>query len=192
MAWFSSKADRFRKAKYTDLFVGLDRDRNGCVESGDLLHAAHALATACDLPPDSAAARQIHAALRDLWDAWSGVMDEDVDGVIRLDEFVGYHATLAGRLHGGGAMPHWATGAFHTLFSALDLDGDGRISRAEYAAWLGALGSSADAAIAFEALDLDGDGVIAVDELDALYAAWVTAGEPGAPGNLLMTGRLPG
>jgi uncharacterized protein (DUF2141 family) len=68
-----------------------------------------------------------------------------------------------------------------------DRDGDGKISRAEFAANLQAYGVAAPAAAeAFSHLDRDGDGFIDTDELLQNVEEFFYGDDPNAPGNWLV------
>lgn len=191
MWWFSSSSSRFRRTKYEDYFHCLDRNRSGYLDADDLRRFADHLQARLGW----SAGDPRHAALVDAaqsyWRCLRDRMDEDQDGVVQLGEFVGCYDALADEIVGTGAIPPWAMVFVRALFQALDADGDGSISRLEYALYLEAIGSDADASAAFSRLDLDGNGVLDLQELETLYTQWLTDVEAGNPGNLLMTGRLP-
>lgn len=191
MWWRPSSEKRFRYAKYRDWFACLDRDRSGALDPRDASAYArwfqHHHGWQDDAPPYLA----VVAAWQDFWRAFEGPMDEDTDGVIRIDEFVGFHATLSDEIGRTGETPAWAAGPVEALFRTLDLDGDGYITAQEYGLYLASIGSEADAAAAFATLDVDQDGQLDLSQIRALYTEWVTATSPEAVGNLLLTGRLP-
>lgn len=177
-------------ARYCDAFDCLDTNKNGCIEWSDLERSAEVIRAHFGWDRESAPYRETLEDLRGFWDTVAASMDEDGDGVIGLDEWVGFFTTLA-RQCGPSArrLPEWARGHVHALLRAVDHNGDGAISQPEYALYLRSIGSDADPDAAFRAMDGDGDGVLELAEVEELYCQWVSSSDPSAPGNLLVTGR---
>jgi Ca2+-binding EF-hand superfamily protein len=126
--------------------------------------------------------RAFHA----LWDALQhrSTMQGSIDRTCFVDLFE--EAAAHAREH--GEVPDWALAHLHATLSALDVDGDGGITRREYASWLAAIGSDACADTAFDLLDLDGNGELDIAEIEALFKQWLTQ-SGDTPGACLMTGR---
>ncbi|MFD9734955.1 EF-hand domain-containing protein [Umezawaea sp. NPDC059074] len=120
------------------LFTLLDNNGNGVIDRSDLEGFATRIGAA-----DKAVA---------LWGALSS-LDADSDGVVAKHEFLAgadYDAVFE------------ATVALHAaLFDSADVDGDGRVSRAEWGAINSSLGiSDADAESGFGTIDADRDGQV--------------------------------
>jgi Ca2+-binding EF-hand superfamily protein len=187
--WFGrSKADRFRDAKVSMWFHLLDVSRSGYLAREDFQSLADRVLGVIRGAGHSGDG--VAAAFEALWDVILSRADEDGDGIIGLDEFLGYHRTLAADAV-GGRLPAYAVEPVWALFSALDHDHSGGISHEEYALYLRSIGSHADARLAFERLDLNGDGVVSLEEVVQHYTDWVCTSDYESPGNLLMTGSVP-
>lgn len=194
MFWRRDTSAPYRRAKYLDWFGCLDADGSGRVEQADVLRYADRIAKLQGWSPDDGRHAALVETLCAFWSHFRAAMDEDGDGVVVIDEFLGFFTTLDRDLRKGRGLPTWATELVQGLFLGLDLDGDGCICVEEYSTYLRALGVQADAeaaAAAFATLDLDGDGKVCGDELVELFRGWVCGQGPGEPGNLLLTGREP-
>lgn len=191
MWWRPSPTNRFRRDKFADYFRLLDRNRNGIIDLRDFKVYAIEVQKALDLPGDHPHLARLNEAKQDLWTAVSAVMDEAGDGSVRKDELVGTFANLEYQLRGGAAVPRWALQHIQSVFGVLDLDQSGGIDEHEYAIYLRAMGSDAHAGNAFDRLGPDSDGTLRLDRVEVLYREWITAGDAEAPGNVLMTGRIP-
>ncbi len=191
MWWRPSPANRFRRDKFADYFRLLDRTHNGILQHDDFRAYEQAIRRSLELPEDHPRVRHLHEATEELWEEMDAVMDEAGVGSIRQDELVGTFAHLESLLRGGAPVPKWAVQHIRAVFGVLDLDESGGIDQDEYALYLRAMGSDADPAEAFARLGPDPDGTLHLDRVEVLFREWITAGETEAPGNVLMTGRLP-
>jgi Ca2+-binding EF-hand superfamily protein len=69
------------------------------------------------------------------------------------------------------------------MFEAIDANGDGRISRAEYQQLIETwTGQPADTGEVFGLLDADGDGYLSLAEFVALWTEFWVGDNPNAPG----------
>lgn len=189
MYWQNASEDRFRRAKFVDFFRCLDRDGNGVLEKVDFDLVVERLKAYA--PDASADWDAVLTAWHGLWTHIQELMDVNRDDVITEQEFIGFYARAAQTSFDEADVPEWALKHIDATLKAMDLDGDGQISQAEYQAYLHAIGSEADPAPAFARLDTNGDGQIDMSELSAQFGEWLTAGRAGGAGNLLVTGRLP-
>lgn len=187
---FPPQTTPFCQAKILDWFHHLDHNHDGTLERGDLDAIAESVIAKGAWKADTPQAAHLRETHHELWaEMWSH-MDEDCDGTVSRDEFVGFWKGLGQDVKRRG-LPPWAWRLVRSTFAAYDHDGDGRITGEEYALYLQAIGSDADAAAAFAQLDLDGNGHLDLDELKLLFGEWLTAEEVASPGNVLMTGRVP-
>lgn len=190
--WFRpSRARRFRAAKYDAWFRGMDRDRDGSITLDDLHDAADRLREHHGWPEDHPAHQHVRAAGEALWATIVGEADRSRDADVRRDEFAAFLGWATEEHGRTGELPESARLWVPRLFEMLDVDGSGRITEEEYGLFLQVMGAEGDAAAAFATLDLDGDGSIDLREVERLFEQWVISGEPGQPGNVLMTGREP-
>ncbi len=192
MGLFTRLRRRFCEAKYRDFFQLLDRDGDGLVRWADFEGRAEALTARLQIDPDDLRAVRVVAAQRAYWEVLVARTDEDGDGAIGLGELCGFLHALADNTRRAEEVPDWALEPLRALLDVIDQDGDGQIDGEEFADYLGVMRSDANPEVAFTHLDLNGDGRIDLDELQRLYAQWLTSEDPASPGNWLMTGRLSG
>jgi Ca2+-binding EF-hand superfamily protein len=83
-----------------------------------------------------------------------------------------------------GEMPEAVAGTAEAMFEAVDQNGDGKISRAEYRqlveAWTG---RTTDTDEAFALLDLNHDGHLSHEEFTEHWTEFWAGDDPGAPGS---------
>ncbi|MEU4516932.1 EF-hand domain-containing protein [Nonomuraea wenchangensis] len=88
---------------------------------------------------------------------------------------------------GLGGMTDAVSGTADAMFEAIDLDGDGLISRSEYGAliatWNGAPSATDEI---FPRLDLDGDGHLTRDEFRVHWTEFWAGDDPDAPGTYVF------
>lgn len=188
---FASPKTSLRQQKYADWFRCLDRTGDGSVDRDDFEAIVLTMTSALGWGAAASESRALRAAYMDLFDALSAHLDEDGDGKIDLDEFVGFYSSLAADVERTGTVPRWALAQLRCLLESLDTDGDGAISVEEFGTYLRAVGSDAAAETAFRLLDENGDGLVSLTELETRFREWLTSDDPSRPGNVLMTGRLP-
>lgn len=191
MWWRPSPERRFRRDKYADYFQCLDRNGNGRIDRNDLGHYASAVQEQLRLPGDSPELSRLRATTQALWASITGPMDGRGEGSVRFDELVGFFVDVHEHAQEGGELPRAAQDHVLATFAVLDRDGDGFIDADDYAVYLAAIGSDADAAEAFAHLDAEGAGRLSMDAIERRYREWVSAGDPAVGGNYLLTGRLP-
>ncbi|MFD6885548.1 EF-hand domain-containing protein [Streptomyces sp. NPDC059957] len=143
------------------LFVALDADEDGFVGWGDHERIVDRYATGYELAKDDP---KISSLERAYWSQWLGLLQQASPGQERLslDEFV-----AANRAAGFGANgSHLLDDIARAVFDVVDVDGDKKISRDEFARYLGLWGiSPEDAPLAFQRLDLDRDAFISQQEV---------------------------
>ncbi len=184
-------AAAFRQAKYVDWFRCLARGDKEWIDLSDLTLYICGIADRFDFAAGGEDLTKLIEIVGSWWTDMASRMDVNDDGAISIDEFIDFYAAAAEATEREGSVQDWANHIVDAVFDALDIDGDGFISVEEYASYLEAIGSDGDAAAAFARLDLDADGKIDVAEIDALYRDWICMGHPRAPGNMLLTGRMP-
>lgn len=190
--WFRpSRERRFRAAKYHAWFRELDRDGDGSITLDDLHDSADRLKEHHGWPEDHPALVHLRAAGEAFWATIIGEADRNRDHDVREDEFAAFLGWAAAEHARTGELPEAARMWVPRLFAVLDVNDSGRISRDEYDRFLQVMSSAGDVQDAFSKMDLDGDGHLDLTEIETLFEQWVVGGEPGLPGNLLMTGAEP-
>ena len=178
-------------AKFTYAFHCLDIDGTGALDATDFLRLADRLAGSRGWSSTDPRLSVIREGLVDYWDMLCMLCDHDGSGTVDLEEFLLFHHMMIAETHEFQEPPPWALAMVETLLEALDADGDGRIDRGEYAAYLWAIRSTMNAETAFRKLDLDGSGFLELKELRELMASYLTSTVPEEPGNYLLTGGWP-
>ena len=167
-------ASGFQRSKIAGVFEAMDRDRRGALVEGDFVALAERWTTLRGLTPDSEQYARLRAIMLG-W--WSSLASASRDGArVALDDVMAVVDQLPGMLDAVSATAD-------AMFEAIDANGDGRISRAEYRqlieAWNGRV---TDTDEVFALLDLDGDGHISQQEFRGLWTQFWVEDDPQAPG----------
>ncbi|MFG3281300.1 EF-hand domain-containing protein [Streptomyces sp. NPDC048111] len=177
-------ASAFQELKLTEMFAALDADGDGCLREDDFTAL---VARWCRLPavrerPELRA--RVETLLMGWWAALLEEGDADGDGAIDMAELL----VVVDKLP---AMVAEVTATAHTVFDAVDANGDGRISPEEHRTLVETWnGRPVDMTGVFERLDLDGDGHLGRDEFALLWRQFWMSDEPREPGKWLC-GRIP-
>jgi Ca2+-binding EF-hand superfamily protein len=163
-------------------FYLLDINKDGVVERDDLMGLATRIAERSGWSEGSAEYERVSTAYDAIWSSFWAASDTDGDGRVTIDErFAGlefFDSLPAEELKSVASPP------ISAVFDALDLDGDGEISRGEYSACVTALGvSEADADEAFEKLDANSDGRLTRDEYIDRLIEFYASSDPEVAGN---------
>ncbi|MEU0369723.1 EF-hand domain-containing protein [Streptomyces sp. NPDC006283] len=143
------------------LFAVLDADEEGFVTWGSYQRIVDRYTVGYALAKSDARIKDLQRAY---WAQWLGLLSQAPPGLDRLsrEEFVAANRALAYGSHAAQLLEDLA----QAVFNVLDVDGDKRISRDEFARYLEFCEiSSADAAVVFRRLDLDGDAFISQGEV---------------------------
>lgn len=187
----AGKLSDFQQRKLRDYFHYLDLNESGTLDWDDFKRGAENIAEHLGWDPGHVSYNWLFSRRKALWEKLRKMMDKNSDGVISFQEVMVFFQGLVADIEEHGDVPRYAEGHVFTLLQALDIDGSGDLTSDELAAYYKAIGSEVDPEEVFAQLDLNGDGRITLEELEQLYVEWITADEPGAPGNLLVTGHLP-
>ena len=179
----------FQRRKLATMFAALDLDHDGAIELTDYTRRVGAIAHVKGWLPDSPLyARNFAFALAE-WGNLAESADTNQDGRVTLEEFLRYGENF---LDDRDAVRAYARGDVQLIFDAMDVDGDGRLTVAEYRAYLRACGADDAIADAFFAhADLDEDGRVTRDELSHAVQEFLLSENPDAAGNYLFGPILP-
>lgn len=165
------------------LFAVLDTDEDGSVTWDDHRRIVDKYATGYALAQDD---RRIKGLEKAYWSQWLGLLTQATPGQDRLsrDDFVAAHRAAGYGTNGAHLLEDLA----QAIFNVLDVDGDKRISRDEFARYLAFCAiSSADAAVVFQRLDLDGDAFISQREVArSLRAFHLYNDDLNTPGGIFL------
>ncbi|MFG2071184.1 Ca2+-binding protein, EF-hand superfamily [Nonomuraea maritima] len=166
-------ASEFQRRKVGGVFRAMDVDGDGRLTESDFQALADRW-TAVAGPVDP-------HRLASVMTGWWPVLQDASDGDgVTLDEVLLVVDGLDG-------MTDAVAGTADAMFEAIDLDGDGFISRSEYAAlietWSGAPTATDDV---FPRLDLDGDGHLTREEFRTHWTEFWAGDNPNAPGSYVF------
>jgi Ca2+-binding EF-hand superfamily protein len=174
----------FRKQKYAAHFGAWDTDKDGVVEAEDFDLGAARISERLGLTAGGPEATRVRDAYRTMWSQWFAPADRDKDGRISLDEVQASQEYLDQLPR--EAFESSSKKVIGATFDAMDLNGDGKISRNEYQAFLDVHGNPASGDTVWPKLDTDGDGYLARDEFAKLSFEFFSSDDPDSPGNLLF------
>ena len=137
--------------------------------------------------PEAPALVALRDELKGIWDSLATMADTDGDGRIDRDEWraaaAGITASLQEAQAQGTPWPfdRWV----EVLYGSIDRDGDGSISKEEYALWLTALRLADDTEIdsAFAGFDTNDDGTLSMEEFTNVYHQYWSVFDPSVPGH---------
>lgn len=179
----STQSD-FLDRKLNVCFSHVDQNGDGGIEPADALALAARIIAYLGEPFDSKKAQAMLLSMENSWKRIMTVMDEDQNGLISPQEWrKGITQVFAAdqASYAEGLRP-----VAEALFALCDKDGDGRVSREEFAGYQKAFGTSPEnTRLAFERLDRDRSGFLSVEELISAWQEYYTSVDPDAPGNWL-------
>lgn len=169
-------ASELQRRKIALVFTAMDVDSDGFLERDDFLELAARWTVNRGLAPDSPEAERLSALMTVWWETLLAASDIDRDDKVTLDEVL-----LVVDLLPTDLAPVVATAI--VLFEAVDADGDGRISAAEYRELIETWnGVPTDTDEVFGLLDLDGDGHLSQEEFVRLWIEFWAGDDPNAAG----------
>ncbi|MEU7785041.1 EF-hand domain-containing protein [Amycolatopsis sp. NPDC049159] len=176
-------ASDFQRRKISVVFGALDADDDGYLTESDFRALTARWLDVRGTDGGSPDGEKLAAIMMGWWATLRAASDRDRDGKVSLDEVLGVVDELP-------QMPGAVTGTAAAMFEAVDENGDGAISAAEYhrmiEAWSGATTSTGDA---FALLDTDGDGRLSHDEFTGHWYEFWAGDDPAAPGSWVF-GRV--
>ncbi|WP_433329835.1 EF-hand domain-containing protein [Spirillospora sp. CA-294931] len=167
-------ASEFQRGKVTGVFEAMGGDRDGYLRESDFTALADRWTELRGAPYGSGEYARLHDVMMGWWSTLraAGVRDDRVT----VDDVL----TVVDRLT---EMPDAVAETAEAMFEAVDENGDGRISAAEYRqlieAWNGRPTNTDEV---FARLDLDGDGSLSLDEFVVLWTQFWSGDDPAAPG----------
>lgn len=165
-------ASEFQRRKIAGVFHAMDADGDGCLKEADFT----ALTARWIRIRGAGDHTRLSTIMMGWWTTLLAASDLDRDDRVTLDEVM----ALVDRL---GGMSDAVAGTAEAMFEAVDEDGDGRISPAEYRRLIEAwTGRDTDTDEVFPLLDLDGDGYLSQPEFTRLWTEFWSGDDPNAPG----------
>jgi Ca2+-binding EF-hand superfamily protein len=168
-------ASELQRRKTALVFAAMDVDFDGFLDEDDFAALAARWTVNRGLAPDSPEADRLSAIMMGWWETLLGASATDDDKVTLNDVLVVVDHLSA------DTSPVAATAA--AMFEAIDANGDGRISAAEYRELIETWnGMRTDTDEIFSLLDLDGDGHISEEEFVTLWTEFWAGDNPNAAG----------
>lgn len=169
-------ASDLQRRKVTRVFRAMDVNGDGLLEEADFVALTERWARIRDAAPGSPE----HLRLIDIMMGWWRTLLATSRSAPRDKVSAADVLAVVDQLAG---MPHQVAATAMTMFEAIDEDGDGMISAAEYNRLIeGWTGRETNTDEIFGVLDSDGDGYLSRDEFRALWEEFWAGDDPAAPG----------
>lgn len=168
-------ASDFQRRKISGVFGAMDTDGDGFLTETDFRALTARWLDLRGTDSSTPAGQKLAAVMM----GWWGTLDDAAGGAgrVSLDQVLQVVDELP-------AAPGAVTGTAEAMFEAVDENGDGVISAAEYerliAAWNGVGTPSGDV---FALLDSDGDGRLSREEFTRHWFEFWAGDDPAAPGS---------
>jgi Ca2+-binding EF-hand superfamily protein len=167
-------ASEFQRCKVATVFAAMDTDGRGHLVAADFEALAARWTRLRGQRPGTGEHARLRAIMLGWWISLSAAA-EYADRV-SLDDVL----TVVDALP---AMTEAVTATADAMFEAVDENGDGLVSRAEYRRMIEAWnGRATDTDEVFALLDLDGDGALTRDEFRLLWTEFWAGDDPAHPG----------
>jgi Ca2+-binding EF-hand superfamily protein len=169
-------ATDFQRRKISGVFTAMDTDGDGLLDEADFRALTRRWTALRGSPPGSADHTRLTTIMMGWWLTLLAASDADRDERVTLDEVMSVVDRLGEAVD---AVRETAT----AMFEAVDHDGDGLISAAEYRVLVEAWnGRPTDTDEVFPLLDADGDGHVSEAEFVELWTQFWAGNDPDAPG----------
>ncbi|SEF31976.1 Ca2+-binding protein, EF-hand superfamily [Amycolatopsis pretoriensis] len=182
-AKLSCMATDFQRRKISTVFGAMDADADGYLTESDFRALTARWLDVRGTDAGTPEGEKLATIMMGWWATLLDASDRDRDGKVTLDEVLSVVDELP-------TMPTAVTGTAAAMFEAVDENGDGTISAAEYRrmieAWSGA-GVPTDEVFAL--LDTDGDGRLSHDEFTGHWYEFWAGDDPAAAGSWVF-GRV--
>jgi Ca2+-binding EF-hand superfamily protein len=169
-------ASELQRRKVQGVFRAMDANGDGFLEEADFMALTARWLEIRSGGKGSAERARLREIMMGWWKALLAVAGDVPDEKITLDDVLAVVVRLRD-------MEDAVAATAAVMFEAVDEDGDGRISRAEYRrlieAWNGRETRTDDI---FPRLDLDGDGYLSRVEFTVLWTEFWAGDDPDAPG----------
>jgi Ca2+-binding EF-hand superfamily protein len=173
-------ASEFQRRKVRTVFDAMDADGNGVLERDDFVALTVRWTGVRNWPPASAEHRRLTAIMMGWWSTLEAAAGPERPGRVSLDDVLGVVDRLV-----RDPAPVAVTAA--AMFEAVDENGDGGISPAEYRQLMETwTGHPVDAGETFRLLDRDGDGSVSLAEFTTAWQEFWTGDDPAEPGSWLF------
>lgn len=169
-----------QRRKVSQVFPAMDANGDGLLEQSDFEALTARWTANRGLAADSADRIRLTAIMMGWWDTLLAASDLDRDNKVTLDEVLHVVDQLPSQLNA-------VTATASTMFDAIDENGDGAISAAEYRQLVETWnGKPVDTDEVFPLLDSDHDGSLSREEFIELWAEFWAGDNPEAPGTFVF------
>ncbi|MGA8112304.1 MAG: EF-hand domain-containing protein [Actinocatenispora sp.] len=172
-----------QRMKLAKTFELMDVNRSGFVDASALEAMAERLAVQAGTSINAPELREARKSLDQFWRA----LDENRNGQLSRDEYI---ESMTRLIADAEQLRKILDPGNRALFMAFDTDGDGKLSREEYAMMYRDSGmSESDRRAAFDALDRAGDGYVSIDEFVRASMDYYLRPDSKHPTSSLMGGH---
>jgi Ca2+-binding EF-hand superfamily protein len=169
-------ASELQRRKVAGVFTAMDVDGDGFLEAEDFRALAQRWTAVRGLAPGDPGHARLTEIMMGWWETLLAASDLDRDDKVTLDEVLLVVDRLPDMLD---AVRTTAA----AIFEAVDNNGDGLISAAEYRQLIETWnGRPVDTDAVFHRLDLDADGYLSHEEFTALWVEFWVGDDPTSPG----------
>lgn len=173
-------ANDFQRRKIAGVFNSMDVNGDGFLEEADFAALTARWTDVRGWAPGTPGHTRLTEIMMGWWSALLAGSDLNRDNKVTLDEVM----SLVDQLP---AMTDYVTGTATAMFEAVDENGDGEISAAEYhqliVAWSG---TDTNTDEVFPLLDRNGDGHLSQAEFVELWTEFWAGDDPSSPGSWLF------
>ncbi|WP_156757070.1 EF-hand domain-containing protein [Actinokineospora pegani] len=170
-------ASELQRKKMSIVFTAMDDNGDGFLERADF----EALTDRWTSIRGTVGAQRLREIMMGWWQVLLEASDTNRDQRVTVEEVLAVVDNL-------GSMLHLVRATAESMFEAVDEDGDGRVSAAEYGRMIGAwTGRESAPEAVFARLDTDGDGWISKPEFIGHWAEFWAGDDEDAPGAHLFS-----
>ena len=179
-----------QRRKAAHYFSLIDEDENGLIEPADFQRRADRLSESLHVTSEEER-EELRRRVMQWWEHLSSLADENDDGQITREEWRMYweRFKIAVSLGNSRRSIENLERAARETFRAIDRNGDGKITEAEFSNWLAAWDVEQPES-SFRTLDRDDTGYLTEDDLAEATKEFYLSNDPAAPGNVLY-GEIP-
>lgn len=170
-----------RARKLEKMFSTLDLNGDGVIGRADFLRRVEGFARLRTWTSETPEYRRNVAYSLEEWRNLRETADIDENGTISFEEYLRFGDVF---LSDRDAVRAYARGDVQLLFDAMDTDGDGKVTAAEYREYLEVCGvDTAGADIFFARADIDRDGRISRAEMAHAFEEFLVSEDPELRGS---------
>jgi Ca2+-binding EF-hand superfamily protein len=179
---------KLQEHKITHYFNVYDKDRDGFITKEEFLRLAYLLAEYRGRDMSDPRSQRTLTDLENWWHGLSAVADTSRDDRLSLEEWLAFWTAISDAvgdeaMNGGSTALGMIKDSVKVFVSAVDTDGDQRVTLTEFQQWANGMRLPGDTAAIFARLDTNSDGYLSLDEATQMMKEFFLTNDPEAPGN---------